>query len=84
MIKYLILLVFVLTGCAQDPIKTDVTNNKNFNASLLFEYDGIKVYRFYDSGRYHWFTSKGECVNTYPKIICTGKTSIVTYEDEVI
>jgi hypothetical protein len=32
------------------------TTNKNFNAELLFEVDGCKVYRFFDGGEAVYFT----------------------------
>ncbi|MEP7195223.1 MAG: DUF4884 domain-containing protein [Saprospiraceae bacterium] len=36
-------------------------NNKTYEISYLFEYDGCKVYRFYDQGNYVYFTNcKGE------------------------
>lgn len=31
------------------------TTNKNFNAELLFEVDGCKVYRFFDGGEAIYF-----------------------------
>ena len=35
-----------------------------FEVQFLFEKDGIKVYRFSDGGRFHYFTSKGETIST--------------------
>lgn len=71
---------FLVESCAQPPIHRSKTNNPNLDCSLLFEHDGINVYRFYDDGRFHWFTSKGECMSPYRKQI--GKYH--TYKDEVI
>ncbi len=50
----------ILFGC-ESPVtgtKVDIENNvKDYKVELLFEVDGIKVYRFYD-GRRVYFTSK--------------------------
>jgi len=51
-----ILLALILLGCANDPISTKSTNNPDVRVSLLFEHDGIKVYRFYDNGNYIYYT----------------------------
>lgn len=48
-------LVFV-TGCASEPVTTEQSTNKEVPVSLLFEYDGCKVYRFYDGGRNIYFS----------------------------
>ena len=62
--KSIFLLTFLLLcGCAKDPISSNRTQNKDFIVEFLFEYEGIRVYRFYDNGRYHWFTSKGEIMH---------------------
>lgn len=39
--------------------------------TLLFEKDSIKVYRFFDKGDYHYFTSRGETISNQT----VGKTS---------
>ncbi len=68
--KYIVLILtslFLITSCVNDPLRKEHTNNYNFEVEFLFEYDGIKVYRFYDCGHYHWFTSKNECINTQKK-----------------
>lgn len=59
------LCIFILCACARDGLETKSTKNPNFSVTFLFEHDGIKVYRFYDEGKYHWFTSKGETINPY-------------------
>jgi len=71
---------FILCGCARDGLKEERTNNHNFKVDLLFEYDGIKVYRFHDNGRYHYFTSRGEAIMTQAQPM--GK--MVHYYDENI
>lgn len=53
--KY-ILLALLLIGCSDDirkPLKEEQTKN-GYEVSFLFEHDGYKVYRFYDS-RDHYF-----------------------------
>ena len=58
----LILLLAVLTSCNHDALKKEQTNNTQFEIELIFEKDGIKMYRFMDGGRYHYFTTKGETI----------------------
>ena len=57
----LLLVVGFLTGCYKDP-QSKETIGKGFEVELLFEKDGVKVYRFFD-GHYHYFTSKGETIS---------------------
>lgn len=60
--KYLsiIFAAMLLVSCGNEPISTSSTNNNEFEVELLFEHDGCKIYRFYDS-RYRYFTTcKGE------------------------
>ena len=56
-----IALSIMLTSCHKDPVSSETKGD--FQVELLFEKDGLKVYRFYD-GRYHYFTSKGETMTT--------------------
>ncbi len=76
--------MILLTGCAKEPLNTHKTNNNNFEISFLFEYEGIKVYRFFDDGRYHWFTSKDTCINTQKSVRCVGKMTQIKYWDDPI
>jgi len=66
-IKYLTLAVaLLLTSCANDPIsKEQLGKDDGFEVEYLFEKDGIKVYRFYDNGRTHYFTTGGTTMSTY-------------------
>ena len=82
--KYLIGFLITLSSCAGDGLKTEKTNNTEFDCTLLFEYNGIKVYRFYDFGRYHYFTSKDETISTHISAYHTGKMSIIHKYDENI
>ena len=38
--------------------------NEEEPPKLICEIEGIKVYRFYDGGRYHYITSNGNFENT--------------------
>ena len=37
---------------------TPIESKDDFGITYLFEVDGIKVYRFYDGGRFIYFTNK--------------------------
>jgi len=54
---------FLLTGCFKEPQSSTLEGN-GFQVEYLFEKDGIKVYRFYDGGRIHYFTTLGETITT--------------------
>lgn len=66
--KIIFLFAFVfsmfLSSCEKTgtPVQTDGAKH-DFNVQFLFESDGVKVYRFYDSGDYIYFTN------------CNGETS---------
>jgi hypothetical protein len=47
-----------------------------FEVEYLFDKDGVKVYRFWDNGHYHYFTTKGETISTQT----AGKT---TYSENI-
>ena len=58
------ILMMGLSSCFKNPQSTTVEGN-GFKVEYLFEKDGIKVYRFYDGGHAHYFTSRGETMSTY-------------------
>ena len=68
-----LLLVFFLISCEKNALTSQKTSNTEFSVDFLFEVDGIKVYRFYDGGRAHYFTSKGEAITTQTKTVFNGK-----------
>jgi hypothetical protein len=68
-------IVAVFTGCLSDPQTTTVEGN-GVKVDLLFEHNGIKMYRFLDGGYYHYFTDRGETITTQQ----SGKT----YYEETI
>jgi hypothetical protein len=47
-----IFFVFIgfLTGCERKSLNSSMTNNPEFNAEKLFDYEGCSIYRFYDYG----------------------------------
>jgi hypothetical protein len=56
------LMAILLTSCYKDP-QSVTSEGKGFEVEFLFEKDGIKVYRFFDGGRHHYFTSRGETIS---------------------
>lgn len=49
-----------IMGCAKDPETTQQVNAQ-FKVDTLFTKDGCTVYRFFDEGRYRYFTNcRGE------------------------
>ena len=48
---------------------------------LLFEHDGIKVYRFFDMGNYVYFTTRGDVTSI--KNDSTGERTITIYKDSI-
>jgi hypothetical protein len=64
--KKIILAIILLTafsGCYEKPVSS-TTEGRGVEVELLFEKDGIKVYRFSDGGHYHYFTDRGETMST--------------------
>jgi hypothetical protein len=59
----LLLAGVLLTGCYKDP-QSSTTEGNGFQVEFLFEKDGIKMYRFFDGGKHHYFTTTGETINT--------------------
>jgi hypothetical protein len=58
----LLLAGVLLTGCYKDP-QSSTTEGNGFQVEFLFEKDGIKMYRFFDGGKHHYFTTTGETIN---------------------
>ena len=56
-------LAIVATGCYKDA-QTTTTVGNGFKVEFLFKKDGVKVYRFFDGGDFHYFTSNGETMTT--------------------
>ena len=71
--KILLVLTFVsVIGCTNKSISVEQTGKDNaITIEFLFKKDGLKMYRFFDAGHYHYFTTKGD-VTTIQKV---GKVS---------
>ena len=73
----IILFSFMLSGCLGEPMSIEKTGKDDkFQIEYLFEKDGIKMYRFYDGGTFHYFTTGGETMTEHS----SGKT---TYEERI-
>jgi hypothetical protein len=75
--KLLLILILglTITSCKHDPVSSS-REGLDIKVDLLFEKDGIKMYRFYDNGRCHYYTNKGETITTQQ----SGKT---TYQENI-
>lgn len=69
------ILGLTITSCINDPISSS-KEGFDIKVDLLFEKDGIKMYRFFDNGRYHYYTNRGETISTQQ----SGKT---TYQENI-
>ena len=58
----LLVIGFLLVSCEKTTTETETPSELHLT-TVLFEKDGIKVYRFFDKGHYHYFTSKGETIS---------------------
>lgn len=69
-----------VVGCANEPVSTSKTNNPHVPVSLLFERDGVKVYRFEDGGDYHYYAdARGSVMSS--NAVSNGKTSYTVHEE---
>lgn len=75
--KLLLILILGLTinSCTHDPISSS-REGLDMEVDLLFEKDGIKMYRFFDNGHFHYYTNRGETISTQQ----SGKT---TYQENI-
>jgi hypothetical protein len=80
-IAFIMVGAMIFGACSNDPMsKERLGKDDVFEVEYLFEKDGVKVYRFEDGGRYHYFTTKGETISTQQN--SSGKTT--TYHEENI
>lgn len=49
-------MLFALCGCMKEPLSTEQSSNSQVNVELLFENNGVKVYRFFDGGKAIYYT----------------------------
>jgi hypothetical protein len=67
----------IFGACRIEPMSTErLGKGDGFEVEYLFDKDGVKVYRFWDNGHYHYFTTKGETISTQT----AGKT---TYSENI-
>jgi hypothetical protein len=71
----------IFGACRNEPMsKERLGKDDGFEVEYLFEKDGVKVYRFYDNGYTHYFTTQGETISTQHNR--SGKTT--NYQEENI
>ncbi|OWT67881.1 hypothetical protein CEY09_14710 [Achromobacter marplatensis] len=58
----LTVLTLALAGCSKDPVSVSSTDNQGIPVAELFTHSGVTVFRFYDAGRWVYFTSKASDV----------------------
>lgn len=76
-IVFIVLGTILFGACNNEPMSREhIGKNDGFEVEYLFEKDDVKVYRFYDGGRFHYFTTKGETISTQT----AGKT---TYSENI-
>ena len=63
--KLIIVISIIITfsSCLEKSVNT-TTEGRGVKVELLFEKDGIKVYRFWDGADVHYFTDRGETITT--------------------
>lgn len=54
-ILFLLLIALSLVSCAKNGKTVTTHSMDDYNVQLLFECDGVKIYRFKDRGRYKYF-----------------------------
>ena len=71
-------ITLLFTSCEHESISKS-HEGIDFEVELLFEKDGIKMYRFLDNGRFHYYTDRGETISTYS----TGGKNSTTYNENI-
>jgi hypothetical protein len=70
----------IFGACMNEPMsKERLGKDDGFEVEYLFDKDGIKVYRFYDNGRTHYFTTGGETISTHTSGKQTYSENIKSY-----
>jgi hypothetical protein len=73
-------LLCIITGCVEDAKES--VQNGNFTVEFLFEQNGCKMYRFFDGGRYiYWSDCKGKVQRDYTTQ--SGKASTTHHEETI-
>lgn len=77
----LLLLLVLLTSCVQKVEPEATSKVGNFTNEFLFEFEGCKMYRFKDGGRYiYWSDCRGKIQYDYT----TGGKSKTTHHVETL
>jgi hypothetical protein len=76
----LTLLTLSLIGCKKESVSNSSTSNTNFKVELLFEHDGVKVYRFRDVGTVYYTDARGKTKWTVSNGKTTSDVSVETVE----
>ena len=74
----LLICLILLCGCATEGIKNESTNNSKMDCTTLFEYDGVRIYRFSDCGEPHYFAKvlrNGDVLTSDDYTTNSGKTT---------
>ena len=62
----IVLGAMIFGACSNGPMSTErLGKDDGFAVEYLFEKDGVKVYRFYDNGYAHYFTTQGETISVH-------------------
>lgn len=62
----IVLGAMIFGACSNEPMSTErLGKDDGFAVEYLFEKDGVKVYRFYDNGYAHYFTTQGETISVH-------------------
>lgn len=79
--RELIIAAVLLVGCEAET-QTRHTTVNGVQVGFLFEYQGCRVYRFSDEGRYHYYTNckGGSLTTTFTACHMVGK--VLTCREE--
>ena len=71
-------IALLFTSCKGESISKS-HEGIDFEVEFLFEKDGVKMYRFYDNGRFHYYTDRGETISAHS----TGGKNSTTYNENI-
>jgi hypothetical protein len=70
----------MFSGCAKRGESVLAKSNDDFRVTLIFEVDGVKVYRFHDVGYYHYLAVRNTAeILESAYIGSTGKAAYLYY-----
>lgn len=67
--KYILLvLVLLIVGCEEkeQTILKETKTENGWDVQLLFQHEGYKIFRFYDSGYKYFIIPEGKVINVIP------------------